>query len=397
VACQMTPARLEQTTLNLGESSGKHVFRATGSVVIFPGFLGVYQEGKDDTPGDDDEKILPAVSEGAALTINDVTTDQHFTEPPPRFTEATLVKTLEEYGIGRPSTYATIISTLQDRGYVKLDKKRFFPEDVGRVVSRFLTQHFTQYVDYNFTAQLEEDLDAIARGEHDWKPTLRQFWAPFRDLVKEKQDTVKKSDVTHEATGEPCPKCKEGELIYRLGRFGKFKGCNRFPECDYIEKKETAPGDAGHVQGTGITCPLCSKGEIAERTGRFGKFYSCTNYPECKFAVPDAPTTTPCPKCYFPVTTMKTTKRYGEVHKCSNCGWWSNDDAKAASEAFKARLAERKGAKGKKGKAGADEGEAAPAKKAPAKKAAPKKTAAQKLGVSKVVKKKAPPKKPKQG
>ncbi|PIZ30107.1 MAG: type I DNA topoisomerase [Alphaproteobacteria bacterium CG_4_10_14_0_8_um_filter_53_9] len=347
IACQMTPAKLEQTTLTIGEPSGKHQFRATGSVIIFAGFLNVYQEGKDDTT-DDDETTLPNISKGAKLKTEDIHGNQHFTEPPPRFTEATLVKALEEYGIGRPSTYATIISTLQDRGYVKLDKKRFFPEDVGRVVARFLTEHFTTYVDYNFTAGLEEELDAIARGEKDWKPMLRSFWGPFITQVKDKQESVKKSDVTQQLTGEPCPKCKEGELAIRLGKYGSFKGCNRYPECDYIEKKE---GEEAEVKSTGVTCPECKKNEIIIRQGRFGQFYSCAGYPDCKFSVADEPRAEPCPECTYPVTAWKTTKRYGEVQKCPSCGHWSNAQAKAASEAFKARLAETKAKKAEAKKA----------------------------------------------
>lgn len=366
MACQMAPAKLEQTTIMAVADSGKHSFRATGSVVVFPGFLSVYQEGKDDNEtGDDDDALLPAVAVGDKLATRAIEPIQHFTEPPPRFSEASLVKALEEYGIGRPSTYASIISTLQDREYVKLEKKRFMPEHVGRVVSKFLTEHFSQYVDYNFTAGMEEDLDAIARGEHDWKPTLRNFWQPFKALVDDKTENVKKSDVTQEATGESCPECQVGELVYRLGRYGRFKGCNRYPECTYIEKKETAAAAPG--EDTGLQCPQCKAGNMVKRTSRRGiVFYSCSTYPTCTYSCWDPPIAETCPSCQWPQLTLKTTKRYGEVKKCAHCNWWSNEEAKAASEAFKARFA-KKPAKGAKGSSGETKTKAAGSSKGTAK------------------------------
>jgi DNA topoisomerase-1 len=386
VACQMAPARLEQTTITLADESAKNIFKATGSIIIFPGFLSVYQEGKDDV-ADDDEAILPAVAEGDKLATESVTPEQHFTTPPPRFTEATLVKALEEYGIGRPSTYASIISTLQDRGYVRLEQKRFFPEDVGRIVSRFLVQHFSAYVDYNFTAGMEDDLDAIARGEHDWKPTLRAFWQPFKAQVDDKMESVKKSDITTEATGETCPECGVGELVYRLGRYGRFKGCNRYPDCKYIEKTgpQAAPGE-----DLGIPCPVCKQGSMLKRTSRMGKtFYSCSRYPDCTYAVWDEPVATPCPSCSWPFVTKKTNKKYGEWHRCPNCEWNDNQEAADAAAAFRARFT--------KGKEKAAEAKAAKAAAAKAEKAAAKaaskgtKTATTK--VTKTVKAKAPAKK----
>lgn len=378
VACQMTPARLEQTTITLtSQPKAEHTFRATGSVIIFPGFLSVYQEGQDESE-DEDDKILPQVTEGDLLTTQAISPEQHFTQPPPRFTEATLVKALEEYGIGRPSTYASIISTLQDRGYVRIEQKRFFPEDVGRIVSKFLTQHFGQYVDYNFTANMEDDLDAIARGEHDWKPTLRAFWGPFKSLTEEKTESVKKSDVTTEATGEACPECvkagRTGELVWRLGRYGRFKGCNLYPECTYIEKNGPA---ATPAQSTGIPCPLCKQGELVRKTSRLGKtFYSCNRYPECKYAVWDEPVQQPCPKCAWPIISKKMSKKFGEWHRCPQpeCDWNDNQEAADATAAFRARFAAKKGgadkaakgAKGKKAAAAPETTEAKP-KKAPAK------------------------------
>ena len=278
----------------------------------------MYQEGKDDDATDDGEALLPAIKEGEALATRTIDAEQHFTQPPPRFTEATLVKALEEYGIGRPSTYASIIATLQDRGYVRLEQKRFFPEDVGRIVSKFLTEHFGQYVDYGFTAAMEDDLDAIARGEHDWKPTLRKFWQPFKAQADEKMDSVSKPDVTTEATGESCPTCQIGELVYRLGRYGRFKGCNRYPECNYIEKTgpAAAPGES-----TGIACPSCKADDavLMKKTSRLGKiFWSCSTYPTCTYAIWDEPTNQPCPSCGWGCVGTKVSKKYGEWHRCRN-------------------------------------------------------------------------------
>lgn len=359
LACQMTPARLEQTTITFGESSGKNVFRATGSVILFNGFLAVYQEARDEDSAatdDDGEAILPAVKQGEKMETREVKADQHFTEPPPRYSEASLVKALEEYEIGRPSTYASIISTIQDRGYVRLDKKRFFPEDVGRIVSKFLVQHFTQYVDYHFTANMENELDEIATGAKDWKPTLRAFWKPFKEQVDHATANVKKSDVTTEKTGETCPQCNKHELVMRLGRFGRFKGCSGYPECNYIEK--TGNGPAAGI-GLGIECPSCKKGELTQRTSRMGKiFYGCNKYPDCTYVVWDKPLATPCPKCSFPIQLTKTSKKFGEWHMCADrdkCDWNDNADAAAMAAAFRARFAKvregkaaAKAARGKK-------------------------------------------------
>src|SRR5690606_26310825 len=185
VASQMSPAVFDTVGLDLvaGDSpSGDIQFRATGSVLVKPGFMSVYQEGRDDAADEEQDRVLPQVAEGDRLDLKDLKSEQHFTEPPPRYSEATLVKALEEYGIGRPSTYASIISTLRAREYVEMENRRFVPTDVGRVVNRFLTEFFSQYVDYEFTARMEDSLDAISRGEREWVPLLEEFWEPFRDL-----------------------------------------------------------------------------------------------------------------------------------------------------------------------------------------------------------------------
>jgi DNA topoisomerase-1 len=221
VASQMIFATIDQVAVDFACGEG-NMFRATGSTVNFPGFMSVYKEDEDDKKkSDDDEKILPEIKEGEQIPLQDIKLTQHFTEPPPRFSEASLVKTLEEYGIGRPSTYASIISTLQSREYVEIESRRFFPTDTGRVVATFLAKHFDKYVDYDFTANLEDELDAIARGEKEWVPLLADFWKPFKDQVDDKLENVSKDEAIqarelgiHEESGKP--------ITVRIGQYGAF-------------------------------------------------------------------------------------------------------------------------------------------------------------------------------
>ncbi len=235
LACQMAPAKFDAVSVNLAVGGEANLFRATGQTLVFPGFIAVYSEGADDTEEEDEAK-LPALEVGEILDIDKIFGEQHFTEPPPRYTEASLVKTLEEYGIGRPSTYASIISTLQDREYVVLDKKRFTPTDVGRVVNKFLTEHFTQYVDYDFTAKLENELDDIAEGGRDWIPVLDDFWQGFSKQLGLKQEVDRPGT---EMLDEACPKCGK-PLSKRLGKRGSFIGCTGYPECDYVRNVDGA-------------------------------------------------------------------------------------------------------------------------------------------------------------
>ncbi len=366
VASQMAEALLDQTSVEI--SAGEDFrFRAAGTVVRFPGFMKLYTEGVDDE-AEEKDGVLPPLAEGDQLDLTQLLPEQHFTQPPPRYTEATLVKTLEEYGIGRPSTYASIMNTLVERKYAQLDKKRFVPEDVGMVVNDLLVNHFTRYVDYNFTASLEEELDQVSRGEKKWKPLIHDFWGPFSALLKQKEGEISKADLTTEATDESCPDCGK-PLVVKLGRFGKFYACSGYPECKYIrklekEKAETAepvyseekcdkcgspmlikegrygkylacsayPG-CKNIQplvkpkGTGVTCPACREGELTEKKSRYGKmFYSCNRYPQCKFALWDPPVKSPCPKCGFPLLVKKVYKREGEFLKCpkEGCDYQSN-------------------------------------------------------------------------
>lgn len=357
VASQMVHATLNTVAADLETAKGGHQFRANGSSIHHAGFMGVYQESMDDAKkGDDDEKMLPTLEEGQLITLKDIKADQHFTEPPPRFTEASLVKTLEEFGIGRPSTYASIISTLQKREYVELDKKRFQPTDVGEVVNRFLSNHFTQYVDYDFTAKLEDELDAVARGEIKWIPVMEKFWSPFIERVQTTETGVSRADVTAEDLDEKCPKCDK-HLQKKLGRNGNFISCSGYPECDYarnidddgsepeVIEGRTCPScdsplvvkrskygkfigcssypDCKHTEplekpeDTGVGCPKCEPGTLLKRKSRRGKiFYSCNRYPDCDYATWNMPIAEPCPTCCFPITTIKTTKRNGTERVC---------------------------------------------------------------------------------
>ena len=361
VASQMVHATLDTVAIDLS-CSPKAVFRANGSVVRIPGFMQLYQEDKDDAKQDDDkQKILPPMEIGDKVKLNLVRAEQHFTEPPPRYTEASLVKELEENGIGRPSTYASIIGTLQHRKYVVLESKRFMPTDVGEVVSKFLTNYFTKYVDYGFTASLEDELDGVSRGEKEMIPLLEDFWKPFIELINDVQENVSKKDVTQEETDEECPECKK-KLSIRLGRNGKFIGCTGYPECSYTrnidsdgtETETTEPevvadrkcpgcesdlhiklGRYGKFIGcssypkckhmeplekpeeTDVECPECKSNKLLKKKSRYGKyFYSCGSYPKCKYAVWNPPLNQNCPTCNWPVLTVKTTKRKGEEIVC---------------------------------------------------------------------------------
>jgi DNA topoisomerase-1 len=223
MACQMVPALFDTVAIEMaaGDEQLGHRMRANGSVLVEPGFMAVYQEGKDDSKDDDSDRLLPEIDEGDTIKLDELRPEQHFTEPPPRFTEASLVKTLEEYGIGRPSTYASIIATLKNREYVEMDAKRFIPTDIGRIVNGFLTEHFTQYVDYDFTARLEDDLDEVSLGHKDWVPLLDDFWRPFNKLCEEKETSVTREQVAQARELGTDPKSGKPVTV-RMGRYGPF-------------------------------------------------------------------------------------------------------------------------------------------------------------------------------
>ena len=240
VASQMTPAQFDTVAVDFAVGGPGNLFRATGQTMVFPGFFAVYHEDLDDTV-EEEEKRLPAFASGDGVKIQKLYGEQHFTQPPPRYSEASLVKTLEQYGIGRPSTYASIISTLVNREYVTLDKKRFMPTDVGRVVNKFLTEHFAHWVDYEYTAKLEDELDDISNGKEEWVPMLEKFWKDFSAQIEAKE-SVSRKDVTQEQLDEMCPKCGKHHLTLRLGRRGRFIGCAGYPECDYTRNVDGAEG-----------------------------------------------------------------------------------------------------------------------------------------------------------
>ena len=293
MASSMQKAALEQVAIDSATPDRKTIMRATGSVIVFDGFLTLYQEDRDDPADNDDssQKILPRVTEGEPLTTGEVRPQQHFTKPPPRFTEASLVRKLEELGIGRPSTYASIISVLQDRNYVRLENKRFEPENRGRVVTAFLSGYFERYVEYNFTADLEDRLDLIASGDTDWKKVLSEFWDAFYKAVKE-TETLKISDVidTLDADLGPhffppredgsdtrvCPSCKNGRLGLKLGKGGPFIGCSNYPECNYTKPLSVASAEDDKIAGMDLPKVLGKDPEggkdISLRKGPFG-FY----------------------------------------------------------------------------------------------------------------------------
>ena len=316
LASQMAAKEQETTTVDL--AADPYTLRASATRTVFDGFSAVYTEGTDDSD-EEAEATLPVLAKGDRTSTVDTTPTQHFTQPPPRYTEATLIKALEERGIGRPSTYAATMSTIVDRGYVTVVERRLRPEYVGEVVTDLLVEHFGDFVDYDFTAHMEEELDEIASGERKWVPVLRAFYDPFVGLVDLKKEELKRSDFTTEATDEVC---SEGHpMVIRLGRNGRFLACSLYPE-----HKETRPlpGEeaeaAAAVEGVGEVCPECGQGELVARRGRFGAFAGCSRYPDCKYIKktgPPPPDPLPfdvtCPKCGEGKLTARRARRTGSV------------------------------------------------------------------------------------
>src|SRR3954468_819276 len=320
IASQMADKELETTTVEL--AAEPYELRASATRTVFDGFSAVYTEGSDDA-ADEAERVLPPLSEGRAADVTDAIPTQHFTQPPPRYTEATLIKALEERGIGRPSTYAATISTIIDRGYVKVVERRLRPEAVGEVVTDLLVEHFGNFVDYDFTARMEDDLDEIASGKRNWVALLREFYDPFVGLVDLKRKELKRSDFTTEETDEVC---SEGHpMVIRLGRNGRFLACSLYPE---HRETRPVPGEEPEmpaVEGVGETCPECGQGTLVARRGRFGAFAGCSRYPDCKYirrAGPPPPEPLPfdviCPKCGEGHLVTRRARRTGSVfYGCS--------------------------------------------------------------------------------
>ncbi|GAB6052867.1 type I DNA topoisomerase [Magnetospira thiophila] len=291
MACQMSSAVLDQVGADIADERGKTVLRATGSVVAFDGFLKLYVEGRDDVGDDEGEKRLPQVAEGEAMALQETKPEQHFTQPPPRYTEASLVKKMEELGIGRPSTYASIITVLQDRDYVKLEKKRFLPEDRGRLVTSFLSEFFTRYVAYDFTAELEEKLDDVSGGRIAWRTVLHDFWDSFSKKIGETTELRVKDvlDALDAALGphffpapedgsdpRACPKCDDGRLNLKLGKYGAFIGCSNYPDCKFTKRLEVGNGENGESNGNLETRELGQDPEtgltVTLRQGPYGLY-----------------------------------------------------------------------------------------------------------------------------
>jgi DNA topoisomerase I len=369
VSSQMNPAVYDRTTVDI--DSGEAVFRATGQVVKFDGFMRVYTEGQDEAASDEDEAAtLPAMNEGEALELLGFEPEQHFTQPPPRFSQATLIKELEEKGIGRPSTYAAIMTSILNREYVEEDQsKRLRPTSLGRVVAELLIKAFPDILEVSFTAQLEEELDEVENGKENWVKTLRRFYGPFKKSLgeaKKKMPTVKRKGLptglkceldggemvikwgrngeflacsnypkctntkeftrddqgnivpqerqalSTEPTDEVCEKCGK-PMVRRRSRFGEFLGCSGYPDCEGIKRLKSDP------IGTGVNCPDCKEGEVLERRSRRGKlFYGCSRYPKCKFASWDKVVAHPCPQCGSAFLVEKVTKREGARWQCPN-------------------------------------------------------------------------------
>jgi DNA topoisomerase-1 len=317
LASQMTEKRLETTSAELG--AGRYELRASATRTLFDGFSRVYTEGRDDgTEEEDSQAGLPNLAEGQVTSVTDVTPTQHFTEPPPRFTEATLIRALEEHGIGRPSTYAATISTIIDRGYVVVKEKRLHPELVAFIVTDLLVDHFGEFVDVEFTARMEQRLDEIARGEAEWVPLMREFYGPFKELVDIKRKELRRADITTEPSDEVCS--ESHPMVIRLGRNGRFLSCSLYPE---HKESRPIPGEEPEttaMPGEGETCPTCGEGTLVQKRGRFGAFVGCSRYPDCKHIHKDGPPPpeqlpfeVACPTCAEGHLVARRARRTGSV------------------------------------------------------------------------------------
>ncbi|GAA0445259.1 type I DNA topoisomerase [Lentibacillus halophilus] len=312
LASQMAPAIMDTMTVHLLNNGVE--FRATGSKIKFKGFTKVYVEGTDDKKKDEN-KFLPELTEGMTVEANNITPNQHFTQPPPRYTEARLVRTMEEQGIGRPSTYAPTLDTIQRRGYVQLDNKRFVPTELGEIVTDILKEFFPKVIDLDFTVKLEEDLDAVEEGKAEWVQVLDEFYVDFRKRLEKAEEEMEKVEIRDEPAGVNCEHCGH-EMVYKMGRYGKFMACSNFPDC-----RNTKP----ILKKIGVTCPRCQQGDVVERTSKKNrKFFGCDRYPECEFISWDKPISRPCPKCSSFMVEKKT-KKETRV-QCTNCDYRETEE-----------------------------------------------------------------------
>jgi DNA topoisomerase-1 len=295
VASQMTPAMYKTLSVEIAGkgNENEYLLRSSGSQLDFPGFLVVYEEGRDEDQAEDEEsdsaKIpIDDIKENQVQNLQDLIPEQHFTQPPPRYTEASLVQVLEENGIGRPSTYAPILSTIQNRGYVVKDGKRLEPTETGFLVNDLVVEFFPSIVDVGFTSKLEDQLDSIASGDEDWVGVIREFYGPFSERLAYADEAMPEKKAELEKVGRECPRCGH-DLIIRWGRYGKFVSCSNFPDCRYTEP---------YLEKIGVVCPTCGEGEVVRRKTRKGRtFYGCSRYPDCDFTSWKQPVAVRCPSC----------------------------------------------------------------------------------------------------
>lgn len=286
IASQMRPAVMDTVAVDI--IAGDYIFKANGSTIKFPGFLEVYQEGHDDENVEEEARLLPELVPEESVKLLKLDPKQHFTQPPPRYTEATLIKTLEEKGIGRPSTYAPTLDTILKRNYVELVEKRFIPTDLGQIVVDLLKQKFSGIIDYDFTAEMEEKLDHIAEGDLDWVKVLNDFYGPFNEELQKAAADVERVEIPVEESDVQCEKCGR-TMVYKYGRFGRFLACPGYPECKNTKAIRKTMG---------VKCPKCGDGEILERKSKKGRlFYGCNQYPKCDFTSWERPFKEPCPHC----------------------------------------------------------------------------------------------------
>ena len=307
IASMMAPAILDTVRMEL--SNNGVIFRSNGQTIKFKGFMQIYIEGSDD--GEEDlNNRLPEIAEGETVKSDKIDPNQHFTQPPPRYTEARLVKALEEQGIGRPSTYAPTLDTIQKRNYVKIDQKRFIPTELGEIVNQSVTQYFPDIIDVEFTRSMEKNLDDIAEGEASWVAVIDDFYKDFEPQVERADEEMEKIEIKDEPAGEDCEKCGS-PMVYKMGRYGKFMACSNFPDCRNTK---------AIVKTIGVKCPKCSEGDVVERKSKKNRiFYGCDRYPECDFISWDRPIGRNCPKCdHYLVETKK--GKTAKV-KCTNCDY----------------------------------------------------------------------------
>ncbi|PTJ35293.1 type I DNA topoisomerase [Staphylococcus simulans] len=306
VASQMAPAVIDTVAMDVEQGDIK--FRANGQAIKFKGFMTLYVESKDEE--EEQNKRLPIIDEGETVIATDIEPSQHFTQPPPRYTEARLVKTLEELKIGRPSTYAPTIDTIQKRNYVKLESKRFAPTELGEIVYEQVKEYFPEIIDVEFTVNMETLLDKIAEGDENWRNVVGNFYNGFKDDVERAEKEMEKIEIKDEPAGEDCEKCGS-PMVIKMGRYGKFMACSNFPDCRNTK---------AIVKEIGVKCPKCKDGEVVERKSKKGRiFYGCSNYPECDFISWDKPVGRDCPKCDHHLVVRKKGRSSQVV--CSNCDY----------------------------------------------------------------------------